>query len=381
MAPKRGKEVASSPARQAKKAKRDADGKVNTQLREVTAALSQAEVTKQVAKMLEAVLPLSLGECSDQRHSYQEQVVTGLAEVLAEVEAASRKAAADKRAARDAAVTEKPIREKEVADSASTLTAKIAEVHRLKVALAEKAVSFRAARTALAEAEEAKAVDGLKSKEAEKKKADFQVAHEKLTTLKTAAPEEAETKKTRNDLMSSLKKYHFEESMLIALPAALAKAPDARGQFDMMSITQLEGELDKLIAEQDAILAAAAPGQAKCDAAIKEAQDALAAARGAQRAAAKAFDVASKEQVECETISAAAQKALRQNAQLSKKLDTAVNNAEVEVELFEQGPRESFKELRERITPAPAAEVPADEEMADEPAKEANEADVPMAAA
>lgn len=172
---------------------------------------------------------------------------------------------------------------------------------------------------------------------------------------------------------------------MIALPAALAKSPDARGQFDLMAINQLEGEIEKLVAEQDAILAAAAPVQAKCEAAIKAAQEQLARAKGEQRAAAQAFDVASKEQAECEATSAAMQKAVRSNLQLSKKLESSLNDAEVEVELFEQGPRETFKSLRERITPPPMTEVHAEEETASpEPMAEelapANELEVPLVA-
>jgi len=225
-------------------------------------------------------------------------------------------------------------------------------------------VAFRTARSALSEAELAKTVDGMKGKDAEKKKSDFLAAVENLKTLKTAQPDDAGARKTEKELMTLLKKHKFEESMLIALPAALTKAPEARGMFDNMAITQLEGEIDKLIAEQDAILAAAAPGQAKCTAAITQAEQALASARGAQRTAAKAFDVASKQEAECEAAAKDAQKAVQENGKLSKKLDKALNTAEVEVELFEQGPRESFKELTARTTPPPAPE----EEMAEEPA-------------
>merc|ERR1712086_787271 len=113
----------------------------------------------------------------------------------------------------------------------------------------------------------------------------------------------------------------------------------------------LQGEIDKLIAEMDGILAAAIPGQAKCDAAIKKAQDHLADMRGKQRAAAKAFDIASKEQSDCEVASAATQKAVKDHANASKKFEKALHNAEVEVELYVQGPKETFAELRTRVTP------------------------------
>merc|ERR1719230_1614579 len=132
------------------------------------------------------------------------------------------------------------------------------------------------------------------------------------------------------------------------------KSPEARGQFDVMAITQLDGEITKLVAEQDAIIAAAVPSQAKCEAAINQAQTRLAETRGEQRVAAKAFDNASKELTECEQASAAAQKAVRSQTQQSKKLEKALHDAEVE--LFEQGPLDTFNKLRERTTPPPAPE-------------------------
>merc|ERR1719478_1771126 len=99
------------------------------QLREVTAAISHAEITKELEKMIEVVLPLSLGEFSDQRHRFQEQVVDSIAGILGEVEAALKKEVTDKRSERDAAAADKPQRDNEAAEAASKLEAKIAEVH------------------------------------------------------------------------------------------------------------------------------------------------------------------------------------------------------------------------------------------------------------
>lgn len=380
MAPKRSaKEVMNSPQRHAKKAKRDPLAeKLNGQLKEIMGALNQAEITSEIEKMLSIVLPLSLGEYSDHRHRFQQQVVDGIEGLLGEVEAALVSDVAEKRAACNAASSGKPQLDKAANDASEQLNAKIAEVHRLKVALAEIATGFRVARTALADAEQAKVTDGQKARDAEKKKSDFLRAIEDLRALKLSAPNDADTRKKASELMSLLKKYKFEESMLIALPAALAKAADARGQFDLMAINQLEGEIDKLIVEMDGILAAALPGQAKCDAAIKQAQDHLASMRGKQRTAAKAFDTASKEQTDCEAATAATQKAVKDNAASSKKLEKALHNAEVEVELYGQGPKETFKELRERVMPPPAPEVeeevvassPAPVAMDSTPAKE-----------
>jgi len=378
MAPKR-KEVMASPSK-AKKPKKDCNAeKLNQQVEEVVKALHQAEVSGAVSKMLSAIAPLSLGEFSEQRHPFQKRVVEGLGRLLNEVEAALNKEVTDKRSTRDEAASVKPLREKEAADAEEKLNAKMAEVQSAKVALAGKAMAFRAARTALAEAEEAKIIDGKNAQDAEKKKAEFNTALENLTALKETASADAEGKKRTNELMASLKKHKFEESMMIALPAALAKTPEARGQFDSVVIGQVEGELQKKIAEQDQILADAAPGQEKCIAAINEAKQSLDAARGEQRVAAQFFDNLSKEQNECSEASATAQKAVRDSASLLKKLEKTLHNAEVEVQIFEQGPRETFKQLCERSAPAPVAE----EEEEEAPAameESAAEIQLPVAA-
>lgn len=197
----------------------------------------------------------------------------------------------------------------------------------------------------------AKVRDGQKGKDAEKKKSDCKIASENLAFLKTASPEHAEVSKRNHDLMATLKKYGFDESMLIALPAALGKAPDARGRFDLIAITQLETKIAAMIDEQDAILAEAVPGQAKCDAAIKEAQGHWIAAKDVQMKIAKAYESASKERTSCEIASKAADKAVRDNTALLKQIEKAVTNAEVDVEVFQQGPLATFKDLQNRAIP------------------------------
>jgi len=185
----------------------------------------------------------------------------------------------------------------------------------------------------------------------------LETALEDLKILQTIAPEETEASKKQDQLVTQLKKYKFEESILIALPAALAKAPDSRGQFDLMAIGQLESEIIKMIAEQESILAAAKPGQEKCEADVLRAQELLDKARIDQRAASRTFDSSSQKQAACEDTSTAAQKAIRDLGKLSARLKNNLNDAEVQVELFQQGPKETFSLLREKVTPAPVDEA------------------------
>merc|ERR1711948_150337 len=114
-----------------------------------------------------------------------------------------------------------------------------------------------------------------------------------------------------------------------------------------------------MIDEQDAILATAAPVQAKCDAAIEEANKRLIVAKDAQMTDAKAYEAASKEKTDCETASKTAEKAVRDNTLLRKRIEQAVVNAEEKVELFQQGPLAVFQDLQARAIPPVVVEAAA----------------------
>merc|ERR550537_1414880 len=120
--------------------------------------------------MLAEVLPFSLGEYSDRRHNYQEQVIDNISTIMKDVEADLTKKADEARTKHEQALSSKPAREKEAADALAQLEAAKAETQRLKVALAGVAMAFRSAQQALAEAEATKKADAQKSVEASKRK-------------------------------------------------------------------------------------------------------------------------------------------------------------------------------------------------------------------
>lgn len=339
--------------RTAKKAKRDP---LTAQFEEITCAFEMLPLADEVKKMLAEVLPCSLGEFSDQRDKFQERVVEAVAGVLGEAEAALNAAVKTARSASNEANDNKPQHEKETTEAMEKLNAAKAETLRLKTALAEKAMAFRAATDVLEEAERAKKLDSQASQEAVKKQGMLEGAFEKLKLLGTTLPDDVDAQKLRDDLFSFLHKQKFEESILIALPVALNKTPESRGQFDLIAITQLENDIGFRMAEQEAIVAAAKPGQEKCEAAVQDALQRLNAARVEQRAAAKNFDAASQQQSVCEEVYMKAQTALRELAESSKRLEKAVYAAEAEVELFQQGPKDTFKALCSRVAPDPVVE-------------------------
>lgn len=373
------KEGTSSTQLQVKKAKRDP---MAEQFREIILAWEKAPVSEKVKRMLSEILPCSLGEFSDKRHKFQQDVVEAVAGIMAEAEAAFTKEISDARAQQDEAARDKPLREKEVSEATVRVEAAKLETQRLKVKLADSAVAFRAKTASLAEAEEAKKLDAQKSQEAEKKKGDFETALQDLNFLKTISAEEAEAHEKLHELVKLLKKHQFEEAVMISLPVALAKVPETRGKFDLMTIAQLEDEIGKRASEQESILIAAEPGQEKCRAAVQEAQEHLDRARAEQRVAAKSFDTASKHQATCEEALTETQKAMCSLASLLKRLESAAYAAEAELEVFHQGPMETFKTLRERTAPAPVVEEEVVASLAvEEHAIEVQEAEVPAVAA
>lgn len=112
----------------------------------------------------------------------------------------------------------------------------------------------------------------------------------------------------------------------------------------------------KKASEQEALLVAAGPEQEKCEATVREAQEHLDKARAEQRAAAKSFDTASKQQAACEEALTVAQTAMRSLASSVKRLENVAYAAEAELEVFHQGPMETFRRLRERTAPMPVVE-------------------------
>merc|ERR1711896_9817 len=100
--------------------------------------------------------------------------------------------------------------------------------------------------------------------------------------------------------------------------------------------------------------------------------------------AAKSFESASKERTDCETSSKSADKAVRDNTQLLARIEKAVIKAEAEVEIFQEGPLATFKQLQERAAPPMATveeEVAAVIPMEQAALPETKDVEIPVAVA
>merc|ERR1719343_1120638 len=124
---------------------------------------------------------------------------------------------------------------------------------------------------------------------------------------------------------------------MIAVPAALAKSSDARGEFDHMAVEQLDVEIGKMIDDQEAILSAAKPGEEQCEAAVKQAHDVLSKAKDEQKVAAKNYIESSQHQTASEDALSAAKKAVTELTKAITQLKKGVEQAEVEIQIFQEG--------------------------------------------
>jgi len=249
---------------------------------------------------------------------------------------------ANKKKVENEAATSEALREKET---------KAAKVQEDKVALAKAAEAFRTARDVKNTADEEKRIDEKEASAAQKTKAQYSSMMEDLEFLRNAVLEAIESSGRGASLLSMMKKWDFEESLQIALPSVFAKAPDARGQFDVIALDGLATGIRKRIAEQDEKINAAAPIQEKHEAAIAAAQEALKSTTASQILAANAYEEAAGALRSCEEQYLSAQKVAKEGKRRASQLTSDLNSAEAELEIFRDGPLANFQKLRQRTEP------------------------------
>jgi chromosome segregation ATPase len=350
MAPSKRKSVVPATA-PCKKAKVD-------EWADVSKELMKAELPAGVYDMLEAILPLTLGEFADHRHKYQEQVVQALDTMMKDFEDRRSKDVMDLQANLEEANRKKPESEESRDEALRRRDEKAAEVREKKDALAAAALAFRAARAETTKAAEAKRTDEVDFNEAMKKKAEFSSMMEDLAFLRDAPVDDRQTTDKRSSLIASMRRCNFEEAMMVVLPAVFAKPPSSRGEFDDIALEGLAASLQKRLSQQETVVAEGAPLQEERRAAIVAAEDALESAEVRQVEAAESYTAVDANLQACEDEATSSSKAVREACARIKKISSSLTTAEAELEIFRDGPLANFRRLQQRVSP-PAVEEPA----------------------
>eukprot|EP00928_Gymnodinium_smaydae_P014267 TRINITY_DN1519_c0_g1_i1.p1 TRINITY_DN1519_c0_g1~~TRINITY_DN1519_c0_g1_i1.p1 ORF type:complete len:385 (+),score=166.08 TRINITY_DN1519_c0_g1_i1:62-1216(+) len=348
--------AASSPA---KKAKAKIPG-----LSDVAQALKAADLPQSAVETLLAALPLSLAVVKDERHKYQDEMVESVGAILTERKASLERSIEDATLQATEATSKAESQEAHVATAKGESDARQAAAHEAKVALAAVARGFQAAKKALLEAEQHAARGsrelagaGKLKEEAEALVKDMERLHE---PSKDAIP----------NFVAALQKHvDLDDSLKTAIPCSFSKEPSTRGHFDHMVISQIGDKLAKRIEELKAKLD---NGEADCAArkeSVDKARSSLDEKKGEQIASARSYTVAA------DAFSAAAEKLggakkdLASAAKLQKDTAEGVTEAQVNLDLFVQGPLESFEKLRDRVAEKPEAAAEERTELETSPEK------------
>lgn len=308
-----GKRTAGSGAASGAAAKRPKADPLTTKCDEVVAALKALpDMPATVREMLAVALPLAMVP-ENERHSFQESMITAVAEQMAKVEASLQAAVQQAEAQVGVLTKEKEECAAKASAAEATLSEKKAAAQEKKHALARDAADVRTTKAELEEAQGKLEASEAEVMTAEADLGDLKTAvAEVFTPLQAGSFEQVEAASKAAELVGKLHRLlKMEDSLITVAPAALSKPPAARGPFELMVVNELTDQCTKRLDALAAQVAAGAPAKAANAEAVGAVQVRLLDARKRQRVSAEAFTAARTEQEQCEATHATAAKALK----------------------------------------------------------------------
>jgi len=320
---------------------------------QVMKGIATADMPQMAKDMLDAMLEASIGVYKDKRDAYQTEVVEVIEEVLT-------KFGTDLQAKVDEAsnlITSEAKQEEEFREKATEKEELIEEqravVLKRKHALAEVARAYKKVRLAAEEVEAA-------GRALERK---CRSDTEKVEELKRLEKEiDGPTYEDINrvvDLEKRLVAVGISDSMMAAIPTVLLKPAGDRKPFDAMVLKTVKEELARSLVQTEQDIKIAEPKRAEDAAGLKEKQAAQEVVAIEQEKVADLYtEEHEKEQKLADEI-AELHKDIRELKKAVKNNCWAQAMAKGNLETFEKGPKASFDELRDAMTPPPPPEVPA----------------------
>lgn len=326
---------------------------VDEMLQSVHNALQCAsEVPLNVVQMLMEMLPGSVGVFRDERHPYQSRVVDMIGTVLGGTEAQMHRTIENIEAQIAGMAAERVIREAAVTSAEEVFSAKREVANKNKYELGDDAKAFKAAKEKVAAAKASVTVADKDLQALVGKKALLEGAvNEFVKPLAAGTVGRDEATMLVESLMSVLRKFQLDESMMTALPTALAKEPSMRGSFDTTLVTQLDEAVSDRLAALSAQIAEADAIKAKHSSELKSGEAAFDSARMKQHSGAEAFNKARAEQKEAEDALAHAKEALANLDPEEEGLQVALKAAKEELQAFIDEPKKAFHTLSQRVAP------------------------------
>jgi len=337
------------------------------------AILATEGFPEDVLTMLAINLDKMFTSCKEERHKHQATAADMVSGVL---KAAVTSAEAEVTSAQtkvDELKGQKSERDAAAEAAAATQTAKKEATAAVKEAEKKAVEDVKAAKAALSAAKETQTTGDAELVESEGKKTRLETfLAGPFEGMKAGSLDDEKTKEGCAEVLKIGKEYNFDDSLLTSLPSAIQKAPDARGGFDTLCLTQVQELFQKAIAELAATLAAGEPAKAERASAVTAAEEAFAAAETQETASKAALDEAKKEEGEAGEALKAAKAAVKAfNPELKEACD-ALDYAKASLKELDDDAVKPFTELMEWTNvppPEPEPEV-AEEPPAEPPAAE-----------
>jgi len=312
-------------------------------------ALTKAEVaglaslTSTAAAALVASVPFSLGLAKEERHKFQEEAVHMTGQVFEDYKASLEEGLETCRSA----VTEAERRRDELRATAqqkqSDFDGAQGVANKFKIALADNARTFQAAKAAVQEAERLAEEGSKELKAAADQKREVEKLQQDMEHLHEGAGRQ------HKDFVTRLERHvEVDSSMMTAIPCVLAKEPGARGQFDLMVVQQLTEKIHKSIAKFQDTIDGGAGAEAARVASVDAAKAALQQAQKNQIEAARQYTETANEG---KKVQEEVQKTSREITQAKRALKDASQKqegAQFDLDLFCQEVIQTFTELRDR---------------------------------
>jgi len=351
-------------------AKRRSVGKVDpiqAKCDSVASALLEAEgLPENVREMLAHSLPSCLNLYKADRHNFQHRVVAMVGEALSEIGSKINQSIAEAEAEVTSADTRKTALDKTFDECEKTLGERKITVNSKKEALEASSAAKKTAVAALKEAEKEEKTGNKELDDAGGKKEELESFR---STTYNELIENTASKAGTQALAKLGKTFTYDTELIKALTCAFAKAPDTRGTFDKLVVSQFEEQMDKSLAGLTATLAQGEPGQQERAAKVASAKSSLEVSQVADDACCQALADARNAEDDTQKELDASKKDLAAFAPNLENTKARCNGLKAGLTEFSETSLANFKELEARAVLSPEEEQPVVETPAEgEPA-------------
>lgn len=332
------------PAPQQKKAK------VDPKVASVKQTIESADVPESCKAMYVAMVPHSLCVPKDLRSEPQSRAVEMIREVYDAIET-KLKDIAQKESAKVAEIeASKGGIDAAFSDAESKHSVTTATVESRKIALAKCFSTMQERKLALAAAQEAERTGNVAGLVVEQEHQGLKCALDEHLKVLKEEPCEADAAQHHLDVLLPLATKMTEESLVTALPGSCLRPLADRSTFDNMVLDQLQTILTEKLTQLNASIEAEKPAKALRAAEVVSAQQSLKEAEDAMQPESDATIAALSAHKETLSVLQTAKSAVAAFKPQLKNAKEAADEAQAEVDLFQQNNRQHFSSLVEQTT-------------------------------